>query len=1123
MHMISPQHARHSSSRHLAFALFVGLLASQLPDSTPAQDETPTGALEAKFVSNPRQVTFEGRRAGEGYFGADGKQMVFQSERSDDNPFFQIYVLDFEFGDSQRISPGYGKTTCAWLHPDGNQVLFSSTHDDPQAREKQKQEIEFRESGQSRRYSWDYDENYEMYSYDRNKSSYQRLTNTLGYDAEGSYSPDGKLIAFASNRNAYSKPLTEKQAKLFETDPAHMMDIFVMNSDGTNIRQLTEVPGYDGGPFFSPDGKRICWRRFSENGMTAEIMTMNIDGSDPRQLTRIGAMSWAPFYHPSGKYLIFATNRHGFSNFELYIVDADGKSPPARVTETDGFDGLASFSPDGTKLTWTSNRNDQKASQIYLADWNHSNALAALAVDPSNMADEDGMAEAVESGRGAADSTNPSFDQRDFIKHVDFLCRKELGGRMTGSTGERKATAYVAAYLDSLGVRPAGDGGGWYQNFKFPAGSNMGQDNHLAAHWKDDANQPTEPYELDTAWRPLSYSKTGKLPEGDVVFAGYGIVAPASEGQEEYDSYVHLDVKDKWVMVFRYMPENISPERRQHLQYHSSLRKKAMDARDKGALGIVVVSGPNSNVKKQLVGLENDFARSGSSVGAISITDQVANNWLSQTGRGDLQKLQNRLDTGEPMMGFPIKGLALDCSVDVKQVVGKGRNVVGRLMMGDTPSDQAILVGAHIDHLGRGTGGSLAKNEERDMIHFGADDNASGIAAMLEIAEYLADLKRKGKLNMKRDVVFAAWSGEELGLHGSQHFVSQLLGGSLKNQASSEPPTTPKPIPEGSNPHDITVDDIGDLIEQISNDLPTMDTTKRKTSIIELSLLSQFMEQGIQSYDSQIQQAGESDAIAQWKQERNKISDTWNQAQTVLDSLKQAQSADTQPATADNRKSIYPSISAALNMDMVGRLEKQLVLQGIGSSDYWAGEVEKRNAVVGLPIKLSNDTQLPTDASSFYRAGVPILSAFTGSHSDYHTPRDTPEKLNYPDATRISKLMGLITRSLVINDEIPNYIKQAAQDQKPSRGVMRAYLGTVPDYASDDVGVLISEATSGAPAQKAGLKGGDIIVELAGRKIENIYDYTYAIEALKIGQETTIAVLRNGKRIEMKVTPGSRE
>ena len=119
--------------------------------------------------------------------------------------------------------------------------------------------------------------------------------------------------------------------------------------------------------------------------------------------------------------------------------------------------------------------------------------------------------------------------------------------------------------------------------------------------------------------------------------------------------------------------------------------------------------------------------------------------------------------------------------------------------------------------------------------------------------------------------------------------------------------------------------------------------------------------------------------------------------------------------------------------------------------------------------------------------------------------------------------MGLITRSLVINDEIPNYIKQAAQDQKPSRGVMRAYLGTVPDYASDDVGVLISEATSGAPAQKAGLKGGDIIVELAGRKIENIYDYTYAIEALKIGQETTIAVLRNGKRIEMKVTPGSRE
>ena len=259
-------------------------------------------------------------------------------------------------------------------------------------------------------------------------------------------------------------------------------------------------------------------------------MTMNIDGSDQRQLTHIGAMSWAPFYHPSGQYLIFTTNRHGFANFELYIVDVDGKSPPVRVTETDGFDGLASFSPDGTKLTWTSNRNEKKESQIYMADWNHAAAVEALAVETINEAE---LAGAIKSGQGAADTTSPSFDQADFIKHIDFLCRKELGGRMTGSTGERKATAYVAAYLDSLGIKPAGDQGGWYQNFKFPAGSRLGPDNRLNSTLKNAEPAKVTGYKLDQDWRPLSFSKTGKIEPGRVVFAGYGIVAPAAENQEE--------------------------------------------------------------------------------------------------------------------------------------------------------------------------------------------------------------------------------------------------------------------------------------------------------------------------------------------------------------------------------------------------------------------------------------------------------------------------------------------------------------------------------------------------------------------------------------------------------------
>ncbi len=211
-------------------------------------------------------------------------------------------------------------------------------------------------------------------------------------------------------------------------------------------------------------------------------------------------------------------------------------------------------------------------------------------------------------------------------------------------------------------------------------------------------------------------------------------------------------------------------------------------------------------------------------------------------------------------------------------------------------------------------------------------------------------------------------------------------------------------------------------------------------------------------------------------------------------------------------------------MDMVGRLDKKLILQGVGSSSVWRGEIERRNALLGLPITLQDDSYIPTDASVFFTHGVPILSAFTGSHEEYHTPRDTPDKLNYEGAAKVARLMGLMARALAMADTAPDYIAQAAPSQGETRARLRAYLGTVPDYAESDVkGVKLSAVAKGGPAESAGIRGGDTIVELAGRTIENIYDYTYAIEALKIGQETTAKVVRDGKEIQLKVTPGSRD
>src|SRR6185503_16559267 len=144
-----------------------------------------------------------------------------------------------------------------------------------------------------------------------------------------------------------------------------------------------QTPGYDGGPFFSQDGKRIVWRRFDEGGAIADVYTMKVDGSDVRRLTDFQSMSWAPYYHPSGKYLIFTSNKLGFSNFELHMVDADGQREPVRISFTDGFDGLPVFSPDGAKLCWTSGRTSDGKSQLFLADWNDASALDALEHAPA--------------------------------------------------------------------------------------------------------------------------------------------------------------------------------------------------------------------------------------------------------------------------------------------------------------------------------------------------------------------------------------------------------------------------------------------------------------------------------------------------------------------------------------------------------------------------------------------------------------------------------------------------------------------------------------------------------------------------------------------------------------------
>jgi len=337
-------------------------------------------ANAANFITDEHQLSVKEKRAGEAYYREDMKWMVYQAEVADDNPFYQIFLKNIASGAVQQVSPGSGKTTCAWVHPSQEKVLFSSTHEDSGAKTKMIAEIERRKSGERQSYAWDYDEYYDIYETDFSGGKIRNLTNALGYDAEASWSPDGKLIAFASNRRAYSEKLSDEVAALHKANPSALIDIYIMEADGSNVKRLTHGNSYDGGPFFSPDGKRIVWRRFSEGGREAEIFTMNIDGSDQKQITRLNMMSWAPFYHPSGKYIIFATNLHGHRNFELYIVDVDGQKEPVRVTDKEGFDGLPVFTPDGHYLTWTSDRTPEKKGQLFHGKWDHQKALESLSL-----------------------------------------------------------------------------------------------------------------------------------------------------------------------------------------------------------------------------------------------------------------------------------------------------------------------------------------------------------------------------------------------------------------------------------------------------------------------------------------------------------------------------------------------------------------------------------------------------------------------------------------------------------------------------------------------------------------------------------------------------------------------
>lgn len=338
------------------------LLAQESAAKPQAATVSGLTAGEAKHLANFRQVSFGLPRAGEGYFSPDGQHIVYQAYPIG-YPFYQIYVQKLDERVPRLLSTGRGRTTCAYFSPDGKTILFASSHTDPLIDQTELKAREEAAAGGRRRYQWDFDPHMDLYTVNFDGTGLKRLTDASGYDAEGSFSSDGKQIVFTSSRDG---------------DP----DIYVMNADGTNVRQLTNASGYDGGPFFSPDNQWIIFRSDRLEKDMLQIYAISIDGKTEVQLTNnLKHVNWCPYFHPSGKYFIwsgadYTTGRGTFHLFTMDLTYPNGKltaGKTTQITDSPAMDVLPVFSPDGKKLMWTTTRTPDNSSQLFIADWLRTN------------------------------------------------------------------------------------------------------------------------------------------------------------------------------------------------------------------------------------------------------------------------------------------------------------------------------------------------------------------------------------------------------------------------------------------------------------------------------------------------------------------------------------------------------------------------------------------------------------------------------------------------------------------------------------------------------------------------------------------------------------------------------
>lgn len=713
------------------FLPLVALISCTTPSSSGPSPESSAAAAPASRAALPeevrladlRQLTFGGENA-EAYWSFDGKQLSFQSRRGEmgcDRIFRMTVDPAAQAPVEKQISSGKGATTCAHFLPGDQELIYASTHLGGDACPPK--------PDHSLGYVWALYDTYDIFKSSVDGTGLTRLTETPGYDAEGTVCAKDGSIIFTSVRDGD-------------------IDLYRMDKDGKNVRRLTQTPGYDGGAFFNADCTKIVWRAsrpklgkemddykaLLAQGLVRpsklELFVANADGSDARQITWLNAASFAPFFHPNGKRILFSSNVGDPKGreFDIWAVDVDG-SNLERITYAPGFDGFPMFSPDGKWLAFSSNRATapgQHDTNVFLARW-------------------------VEDAKPATPAAETPADRIE--KDVQFLAAPEREGRGIGTAGLEAAGQFIESRFQSLGLKPAGEGGTFRQVFPVTTAVKPGAKTQVKL---GGTVLPSD------ALTVLGFSAQ-TAAQGPLVLANYGIVEPSLS----VDDYAKLDVKGKIVVVRRFVPDTAPFADTEKQRRFGDLRYKAWTARERGAKALIVVDwplAPNPPVKDWQMPSEASLpSLSPEGVGDAGIPVVVVK-------RAALEPFMDKLTARKPVDG------RVEVQLDFEQ--SQAFNVAGLLEAGEGKLPGTIVVGAHYDHLGMG--GRYSLTPDKRVPHVGADDNASGVAGMLEIARALA----ANRAQLKRDVLFLAFSGEETGVLGSTHFTHLRGDGGMKQIAA---------------------------------------------------------------------------------------------------------------------------------------------------------------------------------------------------------------------------------------------------------------------------------------------------------------------------------------------------